>query len=315
MDTIHNVSPHLLGSTEDQSTGSTLADRAMDGFLPLPHFDHGTRPRHGSFDSQIPQIRLSQFSFPSYNPDTPENEFMPRRPRSNTTLPTHIRSHSEDVYSGMHPFSSQRPSDGDSRYFHGQLLSAPGENLPSITGYGRYSVGAPSEASIYSGGGSDSQYSPYTSPSVSPQAYSTELPEDLFPPSLLRYGKRSSLLVVWGVGEEPLALPLGPPFGRERDDEKGGGRASRAAASTHQRIKPAPRAAEGSEHVAGREEGSGEARFARKPNSTTPSTTHNELGEARRRRGDPLDPHKEKRGRRRNEESEEKQRTLTAYEA
>ncbi|KAJ7719506.1 hypothetical protein B0H16DRAFT_1795267 [Mycena metata] len=110
---------------------------------------------------------------------------------------------------------------------------------------------------------------------------------------------------VWGVGEEPPALPLGPPFGRERDDEKGGGRALRAAASTHQRIKPAPRAAEGSERVAGREEGSGEARFACNPNSTTPSAAHNELGEARQRRGDPLDPHEVKRGRRRNEESEE----------
>ncbi|KAJ7768993.1 hypothetical protein B0H16DRAFT_1452915 [Mycena metata] len=103
----------------------------------------------------------------------------------------------------------------------------------------------------------------------------------------LEYGKRSSLLVVWGVGEEPPALPLGPPFGRERDDEKRGGRALRAAASTHQRIKPAPRAAEGSERVAGREEGSGEAR---KPNSTTPSAAHDELGEARQRRGDPARP-------------------------
>ncbi|KAJ7779681.1 hypothetical protein B0H16DRAFT_1448131 [Mycena metata] len=76
---------------------------------------------------------------------------------------------------------------------------------------------------------------------------------------------------------------------------KGGGRALRAAASTHQRIKPTPRAAEGSERVAGREEGSGEARFACKPNSTTPSAAHNEPGEARQRRGDPLDPHKVKR--------------------
>ncbi|KAJ7758690.1 hypothetical protein B0H16DRAFT_1820771 [Mycena metata] len=67
-------------------------------------------------------------------------------------------------------------------------------------------------------------------------------------------------------------------------------RAAATLASTHQRIKPAPRAAEGSERVAGREEGSGEARFARKPNSTTPSTAHNELGEARQRRGDPARP-------------------------
>ncbi|KAJ7025612.1 hypothetical protein C8F04DRAFT_1191345 [Mycena alexandri] len=45
---------------------------------------------------------------------------------------------------------------------------------------------------------------------------------------------------VWGVGEEPPALPLGPPFGRERDDERGGGRALRAAASPRQRINPRP---------------------------------------------------------------------------
>ncbi|KAJ7041072.1 hypothetical protein C8F04DRAFT_1177630 [Mycena alexandri] len=42
-----------------------------------------------------------------------------------------------------------------------------------------------------------------------------------------------------GVGEEPPALPLGPPFGREQDDERGGGRALRAA-SPRQRINPRP---------------------------------------------------------------------------
>ncbi|KAJ7036090.1 hypothetical protein C8F04DRAFT_1181625 [Mycena alexandri] len=69
---------------------------------------------------------------------------------------------------------------------------------------------------------------------------------------------------VWGVGEEPPALPLGPPFGRERDDERGGGRALRAAASPRQRINPRPE-------------------------------QQRALSASRRRRGDPLDPHKVKR--------------------
>ncbi|KAJ7762256.1 hypothetical protein B0H16DRAFT_1719287 [Mycena metata] len=83
---------------------------------------------------------------------------------------------------------------------------------------------------------------------------------------------------VWGVGEEPEALRWDRPSGGS-GMRRGEGGALRAPPPlrVYESI-PRPEQEQALSAWLDERKGSGEARFARKPNSTTPSAAHNELG-------------------------------------